>query len=242
MIQTESNLIKNQGVYLSMRKDIKMIIATLLAILFVVSLTAASDSELMGSNNSTNTTLISGNCTNTEVIPDNCTNTYPIQGNCTNTKMIPDNCTNTNSIPENCTNTCPIQGNCTNTDSIPGSTTQVNANVETKQFVTETDNITESDNGKTLNLKNGETFNLKLYDNPSTGYSWQLNVSKGLCILSDNYTQYPEPPGYVGDGGTHLWIIKAVTQGSQQVKGIYKQSWMETTGTEENFTLHVEVI
>ena len=69
-----------------------------------------------------------------------------------------------------------------------------------------------------------------------------LNVSKGLCILSDNYTQYPEPPGYVGDGGTHLWIIKAVTQGNQQVKGIYKQSWMETTGTEENFTLHVEVI
>jgi inhibitor of cysteine peptidase len=225
-----------------MRKDIKMIIATLLAILFVISLTAASDSELIGSNNSTNITLISGNCTNTEVIPDNCTNTYPIPGNCTSTEVIPDNCTNTNSIPENCTNTCPIPENCTNTDSIPGNTTQVNANVETKQLVTETDNITESDNGKTLNLKNGETFNLKLYDNPSTGYSWQLNVSKGLCILSDNYIQYPEPPGYVGGGGTHLWIIKAVTQGSQQVKGIYKQSWMETTGTEENFTLHVEVI
>jgi len=104
-----------------------------------------------------------------------------------------------------------------------------------------TGNITESDDGKILNLKEGETFNLKLYENPSTGYSWQLNLSNGLSILSDNYTQYPEPQGYVGGGGTHLWIIKAVTQGSQMVKGIYKQSWMNTTGTEENFTLNVEI-
>jgi predicted secreted protein len=103
-------------------------------------------------------------------------------------------------------------------------------------------NITESHNGKTLNLKNGETFYLKLYENPSTGYSWQLNLSKGLSILSDNYTQDPEPPGYVGGGGTHLWVIKAVTQGSQQVNGIYKRSWENTTGTEENFTLYVKII
>jgi predicted secreted protein len=43
------------------------------------------------------------------------------------------------------------------------------------------------------------------------------------------------PPGR---GETHLWKIKAVTQGSQQVKGIYKQPWMDTTGTEDNFTLN----
>lgn len=41
-----------------------------------------------------------------------------------------------------------------------------------------------------------------------------------------------------GRGETHLWKIKAVTQGSQQVKGIYKQPWIDTTGTEDNFTLN----
>jgi predicted secreted protein len=120
--------------------------------------------------------------------------------------------------------------------------TKVNSTVEEKQPVIENDNVTESDNGKSINLKNGETFYLKLRENPSTGYSWLLNLSKGLCILSDNYTQDPAPPGYVGVPGTHLWIIKAVTHGHQQVKGIYKQPWMETTGTEANFTLDVEVM
>ncbi len=119
------------------------------------------------------------------------------------------------------------------------NTTQVNETVETNQLVTETDN------GKCINLQNGETFYLKLKENPTTGYSWQLNLSQGLSILSDEFTtdKFPGetevPPGR---GGTHLWEIKAVTPGSQQVKGIYKRPWMETTGTEENFTLHVEVI
>jgi inhibitor of cysteine peptidase len=102
-------------------------------------------------------------------------------------------------------------------------------------------NVTESDNGKTLKLKKGDIFSLKLYENPSTGFSWQLDLSEGLSILSDEYTPDPVLPGYVGGGGTHSWTIEAVTQGSQQVKGIYKQPWIETTGTEENFSLYVEI-
>jgi inhibitor of cysteine peptidase len=102
--------------------------------------------------------------------------------------------------------------------------------------------INETDNGKNISLKNGESFYLKLKENPSTGYSWQLNLSHGFSILSENYTQDPAPPGYVGVPGTHLWEIKAITQDSQQVKGIYKQPWKETTGTEDKFTLNVEVI
>ena len=46
----------------------------------------------------------------------------------------------------------------------------------------------------------------------------------------------------VGAGGVHLWEIKAVAEGSQQVKGIYKKSWENETGTEDKFTLNVEVV
>ena len=46
----------------------------------------------------------------------------------------------------------------------------------------------------------------------------------------------------VGAGGVHLWEIKALAEGSQQVKGIYKRPWENITGTEENFTLNVEVV
>ena len=40
--------------------------------------------------------------------------------------------------------------------------------------------ITEADNGTTISLEKGETFYLRLKENPTTGYSWELNLSKGL--------------------------------------------------------------
>lgn len=123
----------------------------------------------------------------------------------------------------------------TENNTTENNTTQVNETVETGQIVT------EADNGTSISLKNGENFTLQLRENPSTGYAWQLNVSEGLTILSDGYTQDEAPEGKVGVPGTRSWIIEAVDQGSQQVNGIYKQSWMNTTGTEKNFTFTVEV-
>jgi inhibitor of cysteine peptidase len=106
--------------------------------------------------------------------------------------------------------------------------------------------VTEADNGKNISLKNGDTFYLRLKENPTTGYSWQLNLSQGLNNVSEKY--YPPEPSkesqqpLVGAGGVHIWEIKVVTEGSQQVKGIYKRPWENTTGTEDSFTLNVEVV
>ncbi|KKG18135.1 protease inhibitor I42 family protein [Methanosarcina mazei] len=113
--------------------------------------------------------------------------------------------------------------------------TQGDQTIETGQIVT------EAENGKSIRIKNGEIFILQLRENPSTGYSWELNVSEGLDILSDGYTQDQAPEGQVGVPGTHSWTIEAVSLGSQQVNGIYKRPWENMTGTEENFTLALEV-
>jgi inhibitor of cysteine peptidase len=105
--------------------------------------------------------------------------------------------------------------------------------------------LNETDSGKIISLKNGENFTLNLKENPTTGYSWQLNLSKGLSILSNEYTEYKLPGEKEvtpGRGGTHSWLIQATAPGRQQVNGIYKRSWENTTGTEENFTLTVEVV
>lgn len=106
--------------------------------------------------------------------------------------------------------------------------------------------ITEADSGKNISLKNGDTFYLKLKENPTTGYSWELNLSQGLTNVSNNYYS-PEASKdnqqpLVGAGGVHIWEIKAVAAGSQQVKGMYKRPWENITGTEETFTLNVEVM
>ena len=101
--------------------------------------------------------------------------------------------------------------------------------------------VTEADSGTKINLKNGENFTLQFRGNPTTGYSWELNLSEGLSILSEDYIQDEAPEGKAGVPGTYLWRIQAVEKGSQKINGIYKRSWENTTGTEENFTLTVEV-
>ena len=104
--------------------------------------------------------------------------------------------------------------------------------------------VTGNDSGKTINLKNGENFTLILRENPSTGYLWELNLSKGLSILSNNYTQDPTPPGVVmvGVPGNHIWLIQAIAPGSQQINGICEGRRGDNPDTEEHFTLSVEVI
>ncbi|WP_048136639.1 protease inhibitor I42 family protein [Methanosarcina horonobensis] len=105
--------------------------------------------------------------------------------------------------------------------------------------------ITEAANGTNITLEKGETFYLRLEENPTTGYSWELNLSQGLDNVSGTY--YPpeskegEQP-LVGAGGVHLWEIKAMAEGTQQVTAVYRRSWENETGTEDRFTLNVEVV
>jgi inhibitor of cysteine peptidase len=65
--------------------------------------------------------------------------------------------------------------------------------------------VTGNDSGKIISLQNGENFALILRENPSTGFHWELNISKGLSILSSNYTQDPVPKNTNGEsaGGVH---------------------------------------
>ena len=103
--------------------------------------------------------------------------------------------------------------------------------------------ITESDNGKFIILKKGDTVYLKLKENPSTGYSWNLTMSKGLKLKSDEYiSSNPSNKLIVGAGGVHLWEIKATARGKQQIEGIYKRSWEQETGAEQKFKLNIIVI
>jgi len=102
--------------------------------------------------------------------------------------------------------------------------------------------VTEADSGKTLTLEKGENFTLRMKENPSTGYNWNLDVSGGLTVLSDEYSQDPAFEDYAGSPGTHTWIIEAEDTGRQKVKGTYKRSWEWSSDGEKSFKLTVRVV
>lgn len=125
----------------------------------------------------------------------------------------------------------------------------VNVNSVTGSFELPTDNIvkdadgvlvfTEDNNGRQVELARGETFRVKLNENPTTGYQWTLNATAGLEIMNDNYV--PPSSDLLGAGGIHEWDIRTAASGTQQVTAVYSRSWENLTGTEQRFVLTVEV-
>jgi len=135
---------------------------------------------------------------------------------------------------------------------LKAGTYDVNVNTVTDSFELTTDNIiedaggvfeanvfTEDNNGNTVELATGDTFQIKLNENPTTGYQWTLETTGGLEIMSDNYLS--PVSGLIGAGGIHEWDIKATASGTQQVTGLYSRSFENLTGSEQRFVLTVEV-
>jgi len=95
--------------------------------------------------------------------------------------------------------------------------------------------FTEEDNGKTVDVKPGDSVTVSLHENPSTGFSWSMDSSRGLMLKNDVYKRANS--GLIGAGGVHDWTYLVLGSGSLSISGIYKQPWMPTTGDEETFTL-----
>jgi predicted secreted protein len=69
-----------------------------------------------------------------------------------------------------------------------------------------------------------DNFTLNLKENPITGHSCQLNLSKGRSILSDYYNQNPAIQTKWMFSRNSFMDNACHTQGNQQVTGIFKRS------------------
>ena len=101
--------------------------------------------------------------------------------------------------------------------------------------------VGNSSNGHLIFMKAGGNLTLKLAENPTTGYTWNLTVSNGLKIVNDTYVPSDKTGTMVGSGGTHVWVILAEQPGMQYIDGIYKRSWEPATATDATYTLAIDV-
>jgi inhibitor of cysteine peptidase len=102
--------------------------------------------------------------------------------------------------------------------------------------------VTEEQNGAAVTIKTDAIITVKLQENPTTGYSWNLTTTPGLQIINDTYKPTYTTGKMVGSGGTHIWDISAVATGEQKIKGVYMRSWEPTTGNETTFSMTVLVV
>jgi predicted secreted protein len=101
--------------------------------------------------------------------------------------------------------------------------------------------FTADNNGQNVTVNAGNTFRVRLPENPTTGFAWNLSFSDGLTLLQDKYEPADTSGMKVGVGGTHTWDLKAAKTGPQTISGVYRQPWEPASGGKENFSLNVNV-
>ncbi|MEK6406391.1 MAG: protease inhibitor I42 family protein [Acidobacteriota bacterium] len=99
--------------------------------------------------------------------------------------------------------------------------------------------VDETSNGKEIELPIGETLELILEENRTTGFKWTLeSKGEGVCKLaSDDF----EPGAKVGQPGKHRWVFRADRAGSDSIKLSSGRSWDKQGKAERTFTLSIRV-
>ena len=76
--------------------------------------------------------------------------------------------------------------------------------------------LTESDDGKTVDLHVGETVALRLHENASSGYRWAFEARDEKLVQLRDETLLRRSEA-VGSGGDMQWILAALAPGRARV-------------------------
>jgi len=104
--------------------------------------------------------------------------------------------------------------------------------------------VGDADDGKTVNAKVGDTVELTLTTNPTTGYDWQVQlVDRSLGAPTVRRPAGPGPADGIGAATTvtFVWSLSHVEAGDHKIELGYRRPW-EKDGPPEKafrFTLHV---
>ncbi len=75
--------------------------------------------------------------------------------------------------------------------------------------------------------KAGETFTIKLNENPTTGYQWSVSISDESVVALDKDEYVPDDKSgeLAGSGGVRVLTFKALEAGTATINMVYERSW-----------------
>ena len=94
----------------------------------------------------------------------------------------------------------------------------------------------DADDGRTVELRVGDTLALQLYENASTGYRWSFEDldEKIVSAREDGYVRRREA---VGGGGTMQWTLEAKAAGTAQIKLRLWRRWEGDASIQKRYAL-----
>ena len=80
-------------------------------------------------------------------------------------------------------------------------------------------------NGGEVELRVGDSFELQLAENPTTGYRWTLGAPVGPILEVEGDSFAGPRQGALGAGGARVWRFRAAREGAVRLEVESRRSW-----------------
>ncbi len=95
--------------------------------------------------------------------------------------------------------------------------------------------VAQDNNGDIIPVSMQTEIAIKLSENPTTGYSWNVTTVDGMTITDDTFV--PPEEQIPGAGGVHVWTLKPDTTGLVTFSAVYVRPWEESQPADETYTV-----
>ena len=101
--------------------------------------------------------------------------------------------------------------------------------------------IVQDDQGKTFEVRQGNTISIRLAENPTTGYEWELGaINEQIIELQDSDFSTPPETG-IGGGGTRTLTFKAQSPGTVKIQLKLRREWEPEDAAIDRFEVTIRV-
>ncbi|TET70367.1 MAG: hypothetical protein E3J56_08095 [Candidatus Aminicenantes bacterium] len=104
--------------------------------------------------------------------------------------------------------------------------------------------FTQKHNGKEFKIHIGETFQVILPENPTTGYIWTVYKpgTPNISLVSKSFSSPQEEPPAVGRGGTRIFTFRASEVGLAELHLRLRRPWEEESKFSDSFHIKLKII
>jgi inhibitor of cysteine peptidase len=101
--------------------------------------------------------------------------------------------------------------------------------------------IDETRNGQKVDVSIGDTIEIRLEQNASTGFRWSVTAScDPICPIVEDDREAPAPAAR-GASGHHRWRLRAVQSGECDFVLAYRRPWESERPPAREFRIRIRV-
>ncbi len=99
--------------------------------------------------------------------------------------------------------------------------------------------LSESDNGKKLQLKMDDHVVIKLPASPGTGYNWEVQPNNHFSVSHQYKTK---ADAAIGEGGMDVFELDPATQVvNGSIRFLYRRSWEDASKAGKQFSISYQI-